>query len=147
MLHRPTARARRRLWCAQLTGAALVVLAAVGVAAAAAPEHTRSIPVTAVLAEAAPALPLPGVVDAAVPTPTHWHDRQGTERSGLVWVDVGTGRVDSGGPSAGVAVLIPGWLVVGAAGVVARSRFDARDSAHWDAEWARVEPVWSGRVR
>jgi hypothetical protein len=37
------------------------------------------------------------------------------------------------------------WGLLGVGSAVCRARLDARDDRSVDSEWARVEPVWTGR--
>jgi hypothetical protein len=46
---------------------------------------------------------------------------------------------------AGLGTLGACWGLLAGAGAVLRARLDARDARTWDGEWARVEPVWTGR--
>lgn len=55
------------------------------------------------------------------------------------------GAVGDGAPAA-LGTLLVGWTLVASAGTIGRRRLDDRESDRWAAEWARVEPVWSGRV-
>lgn len=69
----------------------------------------------------------------------------------LVAVGVGAAVDDVAPPTAGGALpalgaLLVGWTLTAAAGTVGRRRLEDREAARWDSEWARVEPLWSGRV-
>lgn len=50
------------------------------------------------------------------------------------------------GSLAALGTLLVGWTLVACTGTVGRRRLDEWESARWAAGWARVEPVWSGRV-
>jgi hypothetical protein len=45
----------------------------------------------------------------------------------------------------GLGTLAGCWGLLGVGSAVWRSRLDARDERGLDSEWARVEPVWTGR--
>lgn len=134
-LRRPTARVRRTLCWAQVALGGLVVLAATGVGAAvdervadhaAASPPAASSPAAAALIEVAPASQTP--LDTAT-----------AEDTGSV--SVGDGAL------AAVGTLIVGWTLTAAVGTIGRRRLDDLEDARWSAEWAQVEPLWSGRVR
>lgn len=99
-----------------------------------------------------------------------WTDDDGTVRTGTtsvtpdtpggttlrVWV-TGDGAV-TGPPMTDQQAVTTGWFAGGAAAigvaagvfaarVAARHVLDRRRYAQWDAEWARVEPLWAGRFR
>lgn len=141
-LRRPTARARRALVWAQAGLACLVVLAAAAVGGAVqdriddrdGPVPDRSaVPAAVVLPEARPA-PLAGdLVDGRGPAPT-------TDGGHTVGID------GDEGPIAALGTLLVGWILTAALGTVGRRRLEEREDERWAAEWAGVEPVWSGRV-
>ncbi|ODT97606.1 MAG: hypothetical protein ABS81_29840 [Pseudonocardia sp. SCN 72-86] len=45
-----------------------------------------------------------------------------------------------------IAWLVVAWTVVALIAITVRMRLDETDSEQWDREWARVEPLWSGRI-
>jgi hypothetical protein len=45
-----------------------------------------------------------------------------------------------------VAWVLVAWAVVFLITITVRMRLDETDSDRWDREWARVEPLWSGRI-
>ena len=51
------------------------------------------------------------------------------------------------GALAGLTTLFACWTVLAVACGVWRARLAARDRLDWAADWARVEPRWSGRLR
>ena len=51
------------------------------------------------------------------------------------------------GVLAGLTTLFACWGLLAVAGSVWRARLAARDRRDWAADWARVEPSWSGRLR
>lgn len=134
-LRRPTAAARRALCWAQIVLCMLVVLAAW---AAGATVQER------VDARAAPASDDPVVlVEAVIPS------RIGDPAAARSEV-VGAERQDDSetdGALAAIGTLIVGATLTASAGTVGRRWLDDHEAARWDAGWARVEPVWSGRVR
>lgn len=106
------------------------MLAATGVSAAVeervADHASASPPAAAALIEVAPASPPP--LDTAT--------------------SEGTGSAPVGdGALAAVGTLIVGWTLTAAVGTIGRRRLDDLEDARWSAEWAQVEPLWSGRVR
>jgi hypothetical protein len=130
-LLRPTARARRALVWIQLGLACLVVLVAAEVGGAVQDridDRAGRLPdrigvqAQAVLPEARP-------VHGAAP-------------------NTGGGRTVEGdeGPIAALGTLLVGWILTAAVGTVGRRRLEERENERWAAEWAGVEPVWSGRV-
>lgn len=116
-LRRPTAGIRRALGWAQLVLAVGVVLAAVVVG------HLVG-----------------SRVDARVGAPVT------TERQEVVAPSVTGGGATGDGSLAALGTLLVGWTLVACAGTVGRRRLDEREGARWAADWARVEPVWTGRV-
>lgn len=149
-LRRPTARARRALAWAQIGLACLVVLAAIAVGGAVQAridDHNarhagpiRVPPSTAVLLEAAPAPPLPGVSSAP--------DGPGLARgtAGYPGGDHTVAVTGHDGPLAALGTLLVGWILTAAAGTVGRRRLERQEDERWAAGWAGVEPLWSGRV-
>lgn len=127
--------------------------------------------VTAVLLEpavAAPPLGHPAVVDAATPTRARWPVPDGGTRVGLVPARIGLDAgaavplvVDHAGDPAppapptsavtdavlaALGALLLSWAAVAAAAQLVRRALDSADALEWEREWARVEPLWSGRV-
>lgn len=149
-LLRPTDRTRRLLRQAQGVGAALAVLVAIGVGVGTDEREVAfagSFPVPVVLAETMPAPSLPGMskpVDEDVARPAPPVDDVAPMDAGRSGSVLGS---HASAFLAGTVTLFLGWLLLAAGVLVARVRLDARDRANWGAEWARVEPVWSGRVR
>ncbi|GAY11094.1 hypothetical protein [Pseudonocardia sp. N23] len=45
-----------------------------------------------------------------------------------------------------VAWVVLAWTVVALVAITVRMRLEETDSEQWDREWARVEPLWSGRI-
>lgn len=133
-LRRPTAGLRRTLGWAQLALTAAVVLGAVLVGhlvqgqvdARTAGADRPSATGTAVLPEVAATAPVAG---SPVSSPS-----------------VTEGGAVGDGALAALGTLLVGWTLVASAGTIGRRRLDDRESERWAAEWARVEPVWSGRV-
>lgn len=117
----PAARIRRALWCAQLALAGLVVLAAAAVGAIVEQPDVGAPPPAVVLIETTASPPASGVADVAL-------------------------APSSEGALPTLATLLVGWTLTVVVGTVGRRRLEDRESARWDAEWARVEPEWSGRV-
>ncbi|WP_171113535.1 Rv1733c family protein [Streptomyces gossypiisoli] len=99
-----------------------------------------------------------------------WTDDNGTERTGTTLVKSGTPKgatvrvwVDRGGtitspPMSKLDATTTGWFVGGMAAIGVAAGFfaaragmrhvlDRRRYAQWDAEWDRVEPLWSARFR
>lgn len=116
-LRRPSAGFRRALCWAQLALAVGVVLAAVAVG------HLVQSQV---------------VARAAAPVTSELQEVVGPSVTGA-------GAVGDGSLAA-LGVLLVGWTLVACAGTVGRRRVEEWESARWAAGWARVEPVWSGRV-
>ncbi|MFE0456760.1 hypothetical protein ACFW2D_36855 [Streptomyces sp. NPDC058914] len=99
-----------------------------------------------------------------------WTDDNGTERTGTTFVESGTpvgatvrlwaardGSLTSP-PMSEFNATTTGWFVGGTAAIGVAAGFfaaraamrhvlDRRRYAQWDAEWDRVEPVWSARFR
>lgn len=131
-LRRPTAGLRRTLGWAQLALTAAVVLGAVLVGhlvqgqvdaratGADRPSATAALPEVAATAS---------MVGSPVSSPS-----------------VAEGGAVGDGALAALGTLLVGWTLVASAGTIGRRRLDDRESERWAAEWARVEPVWSGRV-
>lgn len=172
-LLRPTDRARHHLRRLQIALGLLAVVVAVPVGTVAAASSPRAPDRSAGTAQAelmqASATSDMSMISSAAPVPARWRTPRGTTRTGLVWVDVGLERgavvtvaLDADGAVistarppespvvaglvAGSAMLMCLWAVVGGVGAACRSRLDARDQQRWTDEWARVEPVWSGRA-
>lgn len=118
-LRRPTAALRRTLGWAQLILAVGVVLAAVVVG-----QLVQS------RVDARATAPVPPAVAAAQ----------------LVEPSVTGGGATGDGSLAALGTLLVGWTLVACLGTVVRRRLDDDESNRWASEWARVEPVWSGRV-
>jgi hypothetical protein len=141
-----------------------------GLAAAEQPAPALAAGVVVVQAELLEPGPAPelAVVGSAVPTPARWSVPGGGTRTGLLWAEAGLDRgasvtvavdaagrlvdADAGtedprttGILAGIGVLLCCWAVLAAVSAGWRSRLAALDSSRWAADWARVEPVWSGR--
>ncbi|WP_219413858.1 hypothetical protein [Pseudonocardia nigra] len=169
---RPTDHARGVLRRVEVFLGLLVAGVAVVVGTAVVQQAVQPDPDAVVVAELLEPGPAPelAMVGAASPTAIGWTDPDGRAHTGLLEVAAGlplgatvpveidaAGRLvgavgDSelarpSGLQVGVATALGGWAVVFAAGAVWRSRLAARDSAAWATEWARVEPVWSGRAR
>lgn len=139
-LRRPTAPARRTLCWAQIVLGMLVVIAAYAVGGAVQERGD---------ARAATGTDAPVVLDEAVIPPpvgepalargaaagseVHRHSVSGSDT-------VGDGAL------AAVGTLIVGATLTASAGTIGRRRLDDHEAARWDSDWARVEPVWSGRV-
>lgn len=131
-LRRPTAALRRTLGWAQLALTAGVVLGAVLVGHLVQAQVDARAPVADRPSAAAV---LPGVAATA----------------SMVGSPVSSPSVTDGGAVgdgalAALGTLLVGWTLVASAGTIGRRRLDDRESDRWAAEWARVEPVWSGRV-
>ncbi|GEL26566.1 hypothetical protein PSU4_55200 [Pseudonocardia sulfidoxydans NBRC 16205] len=45
-----------------------------------------------------------------------------------------------------IAWTVVAWTAVVLIAITVRMRLDEMDSEQWDREWARVEPLWSGRI-
>jgi hypothetical protein len=143
-----------------------VVVAGRQIAAAPA---SGAVTVQAELLEPALAAEMAVVVDGAVPTRARWTTAGGVVRTGLVWADAGqprgelvavevdtAGGVLNGHPRtedplltgllAGTATLLCCWVVLAVVAVAWRARLAARDAVCWATDWARFEPVWSGRT-
>jgi hypothetical protein len=135
-LRRPTARARRALLWAQLSLTCLVVLVAAAVG---------------------------GVVqdriddrDARLPDPPTAQPATAPLTTGLIEARPVRGPIASSGhaialggsegPLAALGTLLVGWTLTAAAGTVGRRRLEEREHDRWAADWAGVEPAWSGRV-
>lgn len=126
-------------------------------------------PVVAELLAPAHETAQPMVVGAEVPTPARWAVPGGGQRTGHLWVEPGLERgvtvpvwLDASGEPAespgttteagvsglvaGIGAVLGGWFVLAVLAAVARGRLAAADDRRWAAEWARVEPLWSGRV-
>lgn len=170
---RPTDHARRALRRAQLLLGALAVAVAVPVGVAAASSApappTAVVTVPAELLAPAPA-PEVAVVNMAVPTTAHWSTPDGETVTGTVWAEAGLAQgavvavvLDAvgrpvepaarfedpavTGSLAGAATLVTCWGLLGLGLAASRARLAALDSTRWAADWARVEPIWSGRSR
>ncbi|MHA6794288.1 Rv1733c family protein [Pseudonocardia bannensis] len=129
-------------------------------------------PVRAVLLEATPNVPgvEPGRMSPPVRVAVRWFDADGAEHLGKLtvhgprpagtevraWVDrrgelVGAPLTAGGATLVAVAaaagVLIAGWSTLAVAGLGVRRWVRARNDARWTREWARIEPVWTGRNR
>lgn len=171
-LLRPTDHARRAVRRAQLLLGLVAVVVAVPVGIAAGqgspgPSSGR-LSVSAELLEPAPAAET-AVTGAAVPTPARWSTPDGATHTGRLWAEAGLARgaqvtatidpsgrpVEPGSPAedpsvtgllAGTAVVVTCWVLLVLAGIAAHRRLAALDSRRWAAEWARVEPLWSGRA-
>ncbi len=136
-LRRPTAAARRTLCWAQLLFGALVVLASVAVGGAV----QERIDDRALLEPEAPVVLAETHVPSAEPV---------LARGAVAGIahdhTVFDADTVADGSLAGLGTLIVGTTLTASAGTVGRRRLDDREAARWDADWARVEPVWSGRV-
>lgn len=109
------------------------------------------------------------VVGAPARVTARWTGPDGTERTDRLWAEPGLPRgatipvwVDAGGtvaapPGTAAGAEVSGWITAlgvtvslwGALiglGMLARRALDATDDRRWTAEWALVEPRWSGRV-
>ncbi|HVL85149.1 MAG TPA: hypothetical protein VM367_12805 [Pseudonocardia sp.] len=175
-LLRPTDRARQVIRRAEiLLGAVAVLLAVLVGSAVHASELERARagsalgPVPAVLLEASPFPAQAHVMGAPVPVAARWTAPDGTPRTGRLWAEPGLPagatvpvwvdghglRADAplspamarlGGWLAGIGTAVGcGILLLGLAGL-ARRVLDVADDRRWSAEWARIEPRWSGRV-
>ncbi|HET6257325.1 hypothetical protein [Pseudonocardia sp.] len=170
---RTTDLARRALHSAALVLGVLAVGMAVLVGTAAA-GHQAPAPapgtviVQAELLEPSP-LPEVAMVNADLPTRARWTAPSGVTRTGLLRAEAGLARgaqipisVDAAGLvvdarihiadpqltglTAGLSTLLACWTVLALIGAVCRARLEAVDAQQWAAEWARVEPDWSGRA-
>jgi hypothetical protein len=56
------------------------------------------------------------------------------------------GGATGDGSLAALGTLLVGATLVACIGTVGRRRLDDSESDRWASDWARVEPVWSGRV-
>ena len=45
-----------------------------------------------------------------------------------------------------IAWTVMAWTVIALVAITFRTRIDETDSEQWDREWARGEPLWSGRI-
>lgn len=125
----------------------------------------RSVTAEAVRDAAEPGV---GVSGVDVPVTVRWSGPDGTVRTGRAMVDPGTNAgarvrlwVDRDGeitsaPMTGAKAAAGGWMAgvlaaeLAAVGAMAVWRglvhlMDRRRYAQWEAEWARTEPLWSGR--
>jgi hypothetical protein len=153
-----------------LAGAAVVIAAVVGVLAGASRAHPSppgAGTTQAELLEPARAADV-AVAGAPVPVAARWTGPHGEPHSGTVHVPAGlpagaavTIALDDGGavvgtppavagPAgtglvAGIGTLAACWGLLAVAGGIWRARLTARDRRTLAREWARVEPVWSGR--
>lgn len=167
---RTTDHARRIVRRAQaLLGALAVVIAVpVGVAAAQPQPGPREGVVT-VAAEPLEPGPAPevAVADATVSTSARWSTPDGAVHTGTPWAKAGLApgavratEVDAAGQAvapgshvieplngllAGVVTLLTCWALLAVAVATGRARLAARDARRWAADWARIEPTWSGR--
>lgn len=144
-LRRPTAAARRGLCWAQILLGAVVLLTAYAVggavqeridareAAHSDVNHTAGRPLSAALVETV--LPAPAGEPVRADPAGAVHHHGSTDAA-----TVGDGAL------AALGTLIVGATFTAAAGTVGRRWLDDREAARWDADWARVEPVWSGRL-
>ncbi|WP_300018385.1 hypothetical protein [Pseudonocardia sp.] len=143
-LRRPTAHARRALVAAQIGLACLVVLAAAAVGGA----------VQDRVDDRAGLRPAPVGTQQAV---VRDESRPASRTAGLDDPPRGRGaapgeigrpatRGGNEGPLAALGTLLVGWTLTAAAGTVGRRRLEEWEHDRWAAEWAGVEPVWSGRV-
>lgn len=72
-------------------------------------------------------------------------DERGPDPARTPEVEIGLpGEHDGSLATAGT--LVVGWTLTAMGGTVGRRRLDDLEDARWKAEWAGVEPVWSGRV-
>jgi hypothetical protein len=148
----------------------------VGAAAAAYPAPAPAPGTVIVHAELLEPSPSPeaAMVNAGLRTRARWTAPSGLPRTGLLRAEAGLGRgalipitVDAAGVvvdarthtpdphtpdrqltglTAGVSTLLACWAVLALVVAVCRARLEAVDAQHWAAEWARVEPDWSGRA-
>lgn len=81
-------------------------------------------------------------VDARAAATTEWQEVV-TPSAGP---SVTGGGAAGDGSLAALGTLLVGWTLVACVGTVGRRRLDESESDRWAADWARVEPVWSGRV-
>ncbi len=89
----------------------------------------------------------PVVLDeAVVPLPIGGPALAGGAVTGSAGHHVSGSDTDGDGALAAVGTLIVGATLTASAGTIGRRRLDDHEAARWDADWARVEPVWSGRV-
>lgn len=154
-----------------LAALAVGVAMLVGMAAAATPvpaPAAGSVIVQAELLEPSPS-PEVAMLNAALPTRARWTLPSGVTRTGSIRAEAGLARgalvpvvVDAAGAvvdarvrtaeprlaglTAGLGTLLACWALLAIVVAVCRARLDAVDARHWAAEWARVEPEWSGRA-
>jgi hypothetical protein len=148
--------------------AVLVGTAAAGYQAPAPAPAPGTMIVQAELLEPSP-LPEAAMVNADLPTRARWTAPSGVPRTGLLRTEAGLPRgalvpisVDAAGLvvdarihiadpqltglTAGLSTLLACWAVLALVVAVCRARLEAADAQQWAAEWARVEPDWSGRA-
>ncbi|MDT7652016.1 MAG: hypothetical protein QOI36_3422 [Pseudonocardiales bacterium] len=170
---RTTDLARRAVQRAALVLGALAVGLAVLVGAAAAGYQVPApapgtLIVQAELLEPSPS-PEAAMVNADLPTRARWTAPTGVPRTGLLRAEAGLARgalipiaVDAAGVvvdarthtaepqltalTVGLSTLLACWTVLAIVVTVCRARLEAVDAQQWAAEWARVEPEWSGRA-
>ncbi|NMH99277.1 hypothetical protein [Pseudonocardia acidicola] len=109
-----------------------------------------------------------GPAPVSLRVPARWVGPDGVEHTGRIlvsgprpagavvtaWLDRHGAVVSAPGTSAdatiigiagGVGVLAGGWLLLSAAWAAARRWIENRNATAWAADWALVEPEWSGR--
>jgi hypothetical protein len=148
--------------------AVLVGTAAAGYQAPAPAPAPGTVIVQAELLEPSPS-PEAAMVNADLPTRARWTAPSGVPRTGLLRAEAGLARgalipiaVDAAGVvvdarphtadpeltglTAGLSTLLACWAVLTLIVAVCGARLEAVDAQQWAAEWARVEPEWSGRA-